>query len=139
MACSLPHIAYGLKPTILLLFLGVALATAERTYQGRAWDANARVAMAGQEWQRAEECIVKALSTIEGYEVPLAAWRVHGTAAEFYARAGNNGLAEHHRELSRATIMKLADSLPPTEPLRQIFLSASMIRKILDDATMATG
>ena len=47
-------------------FLDVVLTTAERTYQGLAWEANARVAMAAQDWQRAEECIVNGLSTLEG-------------------------------------------------------------------------
>jgi DNA-binding winged helix-turn-helix (wHTH) protein/tetratricopeptide (TPR) repeat protein len=113
-------------------FLDLALATAERTYQGLAWEANARVAIAEQEWQRGEECIAKGLSTIAGYEVPIATWRVHGTAAELHARAGKSDLAEHHRELSRATIMKLANSLEPEEPLRATFLSAPPVRRILD-------
>jgi len=30
---------------------------------------------------RAQECIAKRLSAMEGFEVPLAAWRVHATAA----------------------------------------------------------
>jgi tetratricopeptide (TPR) repeat protein len=115
-------------------FLDVALSTAERTYQGLAWEANAQVAIAGQEWKRAEECIANGLSTIEGYEVPLAAWQVHGTAAELYARAGSNDLAEHHREPSRAVIVKLANSLGPEDPLRATFLSAPPIRKVLDYA-----
>ena len=115
-------------------FLEVSLATAERTYQGLAWEANARVAIAGEDWKRAEECIVKALATIEGYEVPLAAWRVHGTAANLYARARKKDFAEQHCELSRATIMKLANSLGSEEPLRKTFLSATSVRKILDKA-----
>jgi len=41
--------------------------------------------------------------------------------------------AKKHRELSRATIMKLVNSLPVEEPLRRIFLSAPAIRKILGD------
>jgi len=41
--------------------------------------------------------------------------------------------AKKHRELSRATIMKLANSLPVEEPLRQIFLSSPIVRKILGD------
>jgi tetratricopeptide (TPR) repeat protein len=115
-------------------FLDVALATAERTYQGLAWEANARVAIAEEEWRRAEECIVKALATIEGCEVPLAAWRVHGTAADLYARARKKDFAEQHCELSRATIMKLANSLGSEEPLRKTFLSATSVSKILDKA-----
>jgi hypothetical protein len=112
-------------------FLAMTLATAERTYQGLAWEVSARVAMAAEEWGRAEECITSALSTMDGYEVPLAAWRVHGTAAELFARAGSNGLAEHHQELSRATILKLANSLAAEDPLRKTFLSAPAIRKVL--------
>jgi hypothetical protein len=77
--------------------------------------------------------IAKAVQEMEGYEVPLAHWRVHATAAELYRRRGNRDLAERHRELSRATIMKLANSLPAEEPLRTTFLSAPMIRKILGD------
>jgi len=113
-------------------FLDVSLATAERTYQGLAWETNARVAMAGEDWKRAEESIAKGLSTIERYEVPLAAWRVHGTAAELFARAGNVGLAEHHRELSRAMIAKLGNSLDPEDALRKTFLSARPVRRIVD-------
>jgi tetratricopeptide (TPR) repeat protein len=115
-------------------FLDVTLATAEHTYQGLAWEANARVAMAAGEWERAEECVSKALSTIEGFEVPLAAWRAHGTAADFYARAGKSDLSEQHRELSRTTITKLANSLEPEDPLSTIFLEAPSVRKILDKA-----
>jgi hypothetical protein len=48
---------------------------------------------------------------------------------------GNQDLAERHRELSRDTIMKLANSLPADEPLRQTFLSAPAIRKILGDSS----
>jgi DNA-binding winged helix-turn-helix (wHTH) protein len=113
-------------------FLEVSLATAERTYQGLAWEASMRVAIAGQEWTRAEDCIAKGLSTVEGYEVPIAAWRIHQTASEGYARSGDNDLATRHRELSRATIMKLANSLEPEDPLRTTFLSAAPVRKILD-------
>jgi DNA-binding winged helix-turn-helix (wHTH) protein/tetratricopeptide (TPR) repeat protein len=118
-------------------FLSLTTATAERTYQGLAWEANARVAMAAQDWERAEECVAKALSTIEGYEIPLAAWRVHVTAADLYARGGKGDAAEHpaaqhHRELSRATILRLANSVGE-ETLRRIFLSAPMVRKIVGD------
>jgi len=114
-------------------FLAITLVTAEHTYQGLAWEVNARIAIAAREWNRAEGCIRKALSTIEGYEVPLAAWRVHATAFELFRKSGDKDLAERHLAVSRETIMKLANSLPAEEPLRQIFLSAPRIRRILGD------
>src|SRR5208337_985288 len=111
----------------------VTLATAERTWQALAWDANARIAMAQRDFERAHECVAKALSTMEGFEVPLAGWRVHATAAELYRVSEKSKNAAHQRELSRATILKLADSMPADEPLRKIFLSAPSVLKALGD------
>jgi hypothetical protein len=92
-------------------FLEVTLATAERTWQALAWETNARIAILDANLDRAGDCIAEALSTMQGFEVPQAAWRVHATAAEL-SRAGNKSVsADHHRELSRATILKLTDSL----------------------------
>jgi DNA-binding winged helix-turn-helix (wHTH) protein len=115
-------------------FLEVTLATTERTWQALAWEANARVAVGEGDVPRAQDCIVKALSTMEGFEVPLAAWRVRATAADLAQRAGDEELAAHNRELSRATILKLANSLPAEEPLRNIFLSAPSVSKVLGNA-----
>lgn len=112
-------------------FLSVTLTTSERTWQALAWEANARVAIAEGDLDRAQECIAKALSTMEGFEVPLAAWRVHAAAFELYQNSGDRDFAESHLVLSRKTIMKLANSLPAEEPLRQTFLSAPMVHKIL--------
>jgi tetratricopeptide (TPR) repeat protein len=114
-------------------FLKTALATAEHTWQALAWEVNARVAMAELDLTRAQDCIAKGLSAMEGFEVPLAAWRVHATAAEIYRRMKSRELAESQLVLSRETIMKLANSLPAEEPLRHIFLSAPKIRKILGE------
>ena len=55
-----------------------------------------------------------ALSTVQGFEVPLAAWRVHSTAAEIDEDAGNLQSARSHRDISRTTILQLANSLPKT-------------------------
>ena len=89
--------------------------------------------MAGLDAGRAHECIAKALSTMKGFELPLASWRVHATAFEFYRNADDRDSARRHRALSRKTILKLANSLPAEEPLRQIFLSSPMVRRILGD------
>src|SRR4030088_233139 len=114
-------------------YLKITLATAEHTWQALAWEVNARVAMAELDLTRAQDCIAKGLSAMAGFEVPLAAWRVHATAAELYRRMKSRELAERQLALSRQTIMKLANSLPAEEPLRQTFLSAPAIRTILGD------
>lgn len=113
-------------------FLKIALATAEHTWQALACEVNARVALAELHLTRAQDCIAKGLSAMEGFEVPLAAWRVHATAAGLYARAGDQELATQYRKLSRATIMKLANPLGAEDPLRTTFLSAPTVRGILD-------
>jgi DNA-binding winged helix-turn-helix (wHTH) protein/tetratricopeptide (TPR) repeat protein len=112
-------------------FLKIALATAEHTWQALAWEVNARLAMAALDQTRAQDCIANGLSAMEGFEVPLAAWRVHATAFELYQSSGDRDLAERHLALSRETIIKLANSLPTEEPLRQTYLSAPVVRKII--------
>lgn len=120
-------------------FLQVTLATAERTWQALAWDANARVALAARDLARAHACIDQALSTMEGFEVPMAAWHVHATAASLYSHTENRTAMDHHQTLSRATILKLAYSLPAQEPLRTTFLSAPAVRTVLGDAELITA
>jgi tetratricopeptide (TPR) repeat protein len=118
-------------------FLNVTLATAEHTWQARAWQLNARVAMAQGQSDRARDCIGKALSTMDGFEVPLAAWRVHSTAAEYYEGIGDREAEATHRGLSRATILQLADSLRPEESLRKVFLSTPVVSRMLEGAETA--
>jgi hypothetical protein len=112
-------------------FLEMSLATEERTWQGLAWEINARVALANRDDARARDCIARGVSTVQGFEVPLAAWRVHATAAHIEEESGNLESARLHRDVSRTTIMQLANSLPEQEPLRKIFLSAPAVARVL--------
>ncbi len=114
------------------LFLKITLAAEERTWRALAFEANARIAIGEGDLERAHDLIIQALQAMEGFELPLAAWRVHGTAAALHERMREPGPAEKHRELSRATIMKLADSMPLEEPLRKKFLLAPAVRSLLD-------
>jgi tetratricopeptide (TPR) repeat protein len=116
-------------------FLNSATATAERTWQAKAWEVNARVAMAESDLTRAKDCVSRASGTIEGFEVPLASWRVHATGAEVSERAGDTESSQRHREISRVAILKLANSLAPEDPLRKTFLSATSVSKILAEPT----
>jgi len=113
-------------------FLELTLATAERTWQALAWETSARVAMAGGDDHRASTCIENALSAMEGFEVPLAGWRAHASAAELEGRRGNKRAAERHRSLGRATALALANSLADHERLRATFLAAPAVRAIVD-------
>jgi DNA-binding winged helix-turn-helix (wHTH) protein len=112
-------------------FLDRALATEERTWQGLAWEINARVALANRDETRARDCIARGVSTVQGFEVPLAAWQVHATAAHIEEESGNLESARSHLDLSRATIMQLANSMEQQEPLRKIFLSAPAVARVL--------
>jgi hypothetical protein len=69
---------------------------------------------------------------MEGFEVPLAAWRVHAMAAELKRRQGDEGAAESHRSLSRATVLALANSLVDHATLRAAFLAAPPVRTVID-------
>src|SRR5271157_237916 len=118
-------------------FLKSALATVERTWRTRAWETSARLAQAERDLTKAKNCIAEGLSAMEGFEVPLATWRLNATAFELYQTLGDRDLAERHRALSRDTIMKLANSLAAQEPLRGTFLSALRVRKVLGDSKIA--
>jgi hypothetical protein len=104
----------------------------DRTWQALAFDANARVCIAWSNLREAQAHIDAALQLMEEYELLLAHWRVHGTAFELQTHLGNPDRAERHRQLSRSTILKLANSLLADEPLRKVFLSAPITRKMLD-------
>ena len=63
---------------------------------------------------------------------------VHATVAELYERTGHSDVAAHHRALSRATILHLAQSLPADAPLRHTFLAAPAVVKVIGDAEHAS-
>jgi tetratricopeptide (TPR) repeat protein len=111
--------------------LELSLASANRHWQGLAWEVNSRVALENRNLPRARECIAAAVAAVQGFEVPLAAWRVHATAARIEEESGNVEAARSHRDVSRLTILQLANSLPEREPLRAIFLSAPAVVRIL--------
>jgi len=115
----------------------VTSATAERTWQALAWEANARLALRSSDLERAQDCITRALSVMEGYETPLAEWRVHATATELSELRGDRVAAKHHPERSRATVLRLANSLREDDPLRKIFLSAPRISTIVAGAELS--
>ena len=105
--------------------------TEERTWQALAWDVNARIARASGEMPRAHELIGRALTAIEGFEAPVAAWQVHATAADVTRARGDAAAATHHRETSRDIVLRLAASLGPDEALRRTFITAPAVAAVL--------
>jgi hypothetical protein len=58
-------------------------------------------------------------------------WLRLDQAAHIEEESGNLESARSYRDLSRATILRLANSLPEQEPLRAIFLSAPAVARVL--------
>jgi DNA-binding winged helix-turn-helix (wHTH) protein/tetratricopeptide (TPR) repeat protein len=116
-------------------FLASATATAERTWQALAWQTNARLALRLGDGERAQALIESALSAIDGFDAPVAAWQVHATAADS-ARARGERTAAHHQSTSRDIILRLAESLGPGEQsIRQTFLGAPAVQRVLVGGT----
>lgn len=114
------------------LMVAEAGATAERTWQGLAWDLNARIALAGDDPQQARDLIERGLAAVHGVEAPVAAWQVHATAAAVFEALGPPGSADLHRNSSRDTVLRLAASLEPYPASRQIFLTSPAVARVLD-------
>ena len=95
----------------------------ERTYLALSHRLLAKIAMAEEKVEEAREHMLRAVSIAERADLPLAAWRVHATAADFYERAGELAEAMDSRRLSRQVIERLAESLAQDEPLRATLLA----------------
>jgi tetratricopeptide (TPR) repeat protein len=100
--------------------------------KARAWEMNARLALARGESESAERSVLRALEAVSVAEIPLAAWRVHATASDLY-RPTNASSADAHRSRAKSIIRELADSLEEVDTLRQTFLTAPPVRRILED------
>ncbi len=112
-------------------FLQSALSTAEPNLHALAWEVAARVAMAQRDWQSAEHHIEQSLGVLQQFDIPTTAWRVHVTRSDLYGHVKQEAEAEAHRVRAEAIIRALANSFAPDEPLRETFLAAPMLGRIL--------
>ncbi len=113
------------------LFVANACATEERTWQALAWDAHARIALASGDLRGGQDSIGRAFEATEGFEVPVAAWQAHATAADIARARGDAPTANHHRQASRDILLALAASLDPDHELRPTFLTAPAVVRVL--------
>jgi tetratricopeptide (TPR) repeat protein len=127
----------------------IAAPPPERTYLALGHRLLAEIAIAERQWEQAEAEVAQAMSAMNspptpsavwqvygitppgcsspsaGSAVPLAAWRVHATAAKLCERQGRPSEAKAFRQQSRAVIQQLADSLDASDPLRESLLAGS--------------
>ena len=93
-------------------FLERALATEERTWQALAWETMARASLGEGHLQNAKVQLEAAFSVTEGFETPLANWRLQRTAARLHEARGDTqrrAAAQQRYIESRA---HLAGSIP---------------------------
>ena len=102
--------------------LEVAESAGERTAAAVARRTLAEVAFRQTKKDVAKREITRALAHLEGDPTPLAAWRVHLTAAEIFGTSKPQ-LAEQHRTRARQTAESIAASLADGDPLRESLLS----------------
>jgi tetratricopeptide (TPR) repeat protein len=103
--------------------LKATLVTADPWFRAMAWSWEARVALAKDDFIRAQQCIDQALASPTGFEPQASAWRVHHTAAAVYTRTGDTRRTERHRLRMVEIQQELADSLEPGDPLRASLLA----------------
>src|SRR5215475_4744067 len=113
-------------------FLKSALSTSNPYLHALAWAMQAMITLAQREWAGTENHLSKALDIVDRFEVPLAAWRVHSVASEFYQQAKESVLAEQHRDNAASIVLTMARSLDAHQSLRDKFLAAEPVRKVLD-------
>jgi DNA-binding winged helix-turn-helix (wHTH) protein/tetratricopeptide (TPR) repeat protein len=114
-----------------LRWVAAAERIGEVTWQGLAWEGGARIALAMSDADEAKRRLASAFSAIEGYEAPLASWKIHASAAEVEELLGDPAAAHNHRRMSAATVLALAQSLPETDPTRQMFLTSPRVKRVL--------
>jgi DNA-binding winged helix-turn-helix (wHTH) protein/tetratricopeptide (TPR) repeat protein len=80
----------------------------------------AKVAMAAGNLQEARHHLFQAISIVRNAKLPVAAWRVYTTAANFYERVGDAKKAAKCRYRSDRIVRSLANSLEIGAPLRSV-------------------
>jgi len=117
-------------------FLESALSTADPHLQALAWDLKSRVAMADSDLHDARESIQEALTIIEKFEIPVAAWQACSTAWQLHQHLKEHKRADANRERAESYILKIVNSFEPDEPLRSSFLNAARVSRILRKKTV---
>jgi DNA-binding winged helix-turn-helix (wHTH) protein len=109
----------------------------ERTWMALGARMLARAGAARGDRDGAQAEIDRALGVLEGADAPLAAWRVHATAAELCEGRGDLDQAGRRWQASADAVRQLAASLPAHPALRRRFLESSLAQRIMVSAELS--
>lgn len=101
----------------------IAARPPELTYLALSHRLLAKIAIVEKDFEEAQVQLSRAVSIVKGSELPLAAWRVHATAAEFYESVGESGKAAEFRCGCEKVIETLAATFDQGDPLRSSLLA----------------
>ena len=103
--------------------LALALATADPHLKALAWELNARIHAGDPNCM--SHSLEQAFAALAGRELPIAAWRVHRTASQLWAPAGDAARSEYHRKQASAILRQLAAACPPSATERAALQAAA--------------
>jgi ATP/maltotriose-dependent transcriptional regulator MalT len=100
----------------------------DRTFLALSHSLMARVAISAGDLQEARVQLSRAIAIVRNARLPVAAWRVYATAANFYDRIGDTNKAVEYRARFDGVVRSLARSLAPDDPLRAASLFSGALR-----------
>jgi DNA-binding winged helix-turn-helix (wHTH) protein/tetratricopeptide (TPR) repeat protein len=111
----------------------------ERTYLALGHEGLAEAALAQRDIPAAERALSEALHAIDGYEVPLAEWKVCATAARAELMRGRRTQADAYWMRSAGVLDRLAASLKDDADLHRSFLGQATVQAVRRHDTRAAG
>src|SRR5262249_454136 len=111
-----------------------AATSGERTYLGLGRQALAEAALAQRDLPAAERELSQALHAVDGYEVPLAEWRVCATAARIELACGRQGRAHAYWTRSAEVLDRLGGWLKDDADLHRSFLAQAAVQVVRQKA-----
>ncbi|NVN10100.1 ATP-binding protein [Nguyenibacter vanlangensis] len=114
-----------------------AISTDERTWRALACETLARVALAKDEIGQASVHIAEAIAELENFDGPIAAWRVHATAARTHHLSGRGAAAEVHLVEARRIVAQLSRSLTRHPDLQRGFMQSAEVLALWPEARLS--
>jgi DNA-binding winged helix-turn-helix (wHTH) protein/tetratricopeptide (TPR) repeat protein len=116
----------------------LAAAPGERTYLALGHRGRAEAALGEGDRATAERQVAEAIAVLDGFEAPLAEWRVYATAAQIEEARDRRSRAEAYWRRSVAALDRLATSLKDDDDLCRSFLVQPAVAAVRRKAKLTT-